>query len=947
MSNSVYDSGDVAIIRSAGRARYLVVFDPSEVVFQARVAAVPTSDYLEIEYEDVTIGAHTDIRIDQMVVVTETSDHTAWITGFRDMRVADTPSATVIPVSESEFVLEVGMWITVIDTYKAKRKPRKGALVDGRFSFEGLAPVIEGLPSVLFAASTTTGSFTVPNVIGRSLTGGTITYLWEMDVTYDDGDDESQNPEFTAPHGHQWGHLTVTDSNGPTHTMHFQIIVQNPKAPTLASRVINGLRINRTWQGHHATLRAYHGVTLSEVMNDTRTVIVALRSYKGGTVEADPVAFVGYLSKEQNSTTSPNDKVVTFDVAGIWERALGLAFNQIAVRDVATPAEWDDINLPTPQRVTAHILNRYSTILNLCSLNLDDITDTWYGGDMNVNQTSLGPAVEQVTSEINAVILQDPSGELFFRRDLRFEDEATRDDADVVWTLLNKDLIALDLGVNHLENIGRMMIGFRRFLTTRSPSEGGKAVAPAVTLGNSSETQTRANQLLRADATVEEMLQEAAQRVGDLLAYENTPDQISETVRNLAWMTTSCHQWVEHNLLPALNTRGRALMGRGLIASVDIGYDNATGTEDVQIEVFPETKGGRAIVVAMLVPNVSQVFAHYTPPQGAYSGSYPSSPTQNVPDATTKRPFNRRSMGGMGNPTPQDQGYEEGLLQPIPGHSRFAISFKNPVAVNAGFTSVLGAPYRITLNGSAKISDGEWEFNGDFADDDHDFAPEPTVEYGAWTNGVGWETTDAFKINFDRRSVNILRTLAADLTYIQFVYDWTAGSTWDNPRAVAIEANGSTLLLYDAAYTDLTNGTNKVAVWAGTLTTTDVNFLTNSSVASTASYSGSALIKRFRMRGTGTNPFTGEPSSGPIYADAFWIWNLDDEGNRINILPNPYTGLKINNTALTPPPNNPSSTYTVEFAGTGAPLPFVFFDASYTDNQNLPLWIDIEGEDAE
>lgn len=917
MSNLVYSGGDQAILRSGGRARWLVIPDPCEVVFQAKVAAVPDAEggtYTQIQYHDVTIGAFGDIRPDQMVLITETSDHMVPIEGFRDMRVADIATSTIIPVNESEFVLSTSYYITVIDTYKPLQRVRKGQSVDGRLIFEDLAPIIKGLPSVLFVAAPLgqDGQFSFPNVQGVSLTGGTISYLWSFtDPAYDTGSATSQHPVVTLPHGHQWGHLTITDTNGPTHTQHVRLIVQDPLKPTLALRYIDGVKITRTWQGHHATLRAYRGVALDDLLNDTSVAIISLRAYTTETLDEDPVAFVGYLNKDSAQTSGPNDKTVTFDLSGIWERAASLPMNPIAIRDKASPAYWDEINLPTAQRVTAHILKRYSTITNLCSLNLDDITDTWYGGDMDVNVSSLGDAIRQVTSEINAEILQSPSGELFFRRDLRFEDDDTRDDADVILTLTGRDIVDLRIDTNHLEQTGRIIIGYRGYDTTRTPSQGGKAVAPAVTLGTSSETQTRANQLMRADQSVNDLLLEAAQRVGNLLAYENSNPEIGMEVHNLGSLTPSCFQWVQCNVLPGYNTRGRALFGRALVASVDISYENSAGKETVQMELFPETRGGRALVVAMLVPNVNQLTQYITPPQSAYSGSYPASPTANVPDTNTRRRFNQQDMGGQGNTKPADQAYEDGQRQPKPGHANFAISFKNPNPVNAGFISALGQSYTINLSGSAKIAVGSNLPNINL---EHTF---PAIWNGALTyqgkDGVydKWDVVAIFAVgDIYPATYNVKDVDDKCMTVISFT---TSGGTETTYQSLSC-AGG------------LISGSGVPSV----------------SVSILGGYGDTdGMTFHFVIRDD-----TGGSPAQDIYADAFYSWNLDGDGNEVNIQVNPYGGIRIDGSPVTPPLYNPAHVYTITKTGTGSPFSFVFADTDHSDNQNVPLPIDIEGPDA-
>jgi hypothetical protein len=584
--NPVYSSDDIAIIRSAYRARDLVIFDPCAVVFQAQVSVVPVAaegTYLQISYDTVSVGAYTDIRVGQQVIISETSDHMTPIDGYRDMRIEAVPTSSILKISESALPLELDYYITVLDTYDAQQRVRKGSLVGGYLSYQGLPATINDLPSALYVESSTTGQFVLAPSI-QVFSGSVSSTTYDIPgAVYDVGSTSTLSVTITMPaNSHTWGRLSYVLTTGATGFMVFQLIVQDPSNPTLATVTIDQLTLNRTWRGHHATCRAFSGVSIAQVMNGTRAVVVSRRKYKGGTLdgEMDNVSFVGYLTKESNSTQSLNDKSVTFDLTSIWERAGQLPFNPIAIRDVASPSKWDEINLPTSQRVVTHILARYSTILNLCSLNLDLTDTTWYGGEMDVKANSLGDAIDQILSEINTVIVQQPSGELILRRDLRFEDDDTRDDADVFWTLTNADLRSLDATINHDEQTGRIIIGFRGFFTSRTPSKGGKAVAPAVTLGTSPETRPRPNQLLPANLTDTQLLTAAEERAGFVLGAENPPYEMQGTTRgNLSWMSPNNFQWMQLNLLSSIITRGRTFNGRALLESLEIRYLNTEGDQ--------------------------------------------------------------------------------------------------------------------------------------------------------------------------------------------------------------------------------------------------------------------------------------------------------------------------------------------------------------------------------
>lgn len=933
--NPIYNSDDQAIIRSSVQVQWVALFDPLDVVFQAQVASVPTgSSYLEIAYNSVSIGVYTDIRVGQKLVISATADYTQPLV-TRPMRIDASATASVLPINEEYLPLQVGYYLTVINTYEPMQMVRDGALVSGRLPFQGECGTIKGLPSVILVRSSGSGQYSFITAV-QAPTGATVSSTsYEIPgATYDSGSASSLTPTITMPaDSHTWGRFSYTLSNGVTRWMAFQIIVINPRSTSLVTQGIDSGRITRTWRGHHAILRARKGVAMSQVMDGTRTVLAAFRRYTSGAIDADPVLFVGYLTKEAGSTTSPTDKFVTFDVSSIWERAAQIQMNPIAIRDIATPSAWDEINLPTAQKVVRHVLSRYSTILNLCSLDLDDPDgSTWYGGEMNFSVASLGDAIEQVTSEINAVILQRPSGELVFRRDLRFEDETHRNAASVIWTLISRDLIELDLQASHTQQVGRIIMGYRGYQTSRAPSKGGKALAPIVTLGASPETQTRPNQLMPANLSDSSLLIEAAQRAGHILAYEDPPYSLTARVRSMAWLTPAAAEWLALDLLPSLTTRGRVLSGRALIGAVEITYDSG-GIEVTSLELYPETKGGSALIVAMLTPNAASLTGVVTPPLAAYGGSYRTPSSLNLPNINKRRPFSRNDMGGMAPPMPADQAANEGRRNGQGGTRTFAISLANPADVAAGFTSVNSETYKITVSGSGKIqndttgsttcvdltaSDGSWYASNNLGT--------PTSGFGSWVSGQG---------------------LAPNGT--AFFFTHTAGTTSETINSATFTFNapvttftlrklGGTVYAYsgDPVSTVTFDATSYPALFPINLNTTAICISFPANIAPSSAFRVEEWC------------YSTDIPTDELYADAFYSWNLDEEGEPTNIsYLGTSRGFQINSAAIAvPPPYNPSHVYTFEWTGDGNNPQVVFADDTYTDNQNQLLYVTFEGPGA-
>lgn len=923
--NPAFTADERDYMRSRYSARDVVIFDPCTPVFRAKVASLPTGPtYLQLAYNTVSLGDYTDIREGMEVVISATADHTQplW-TG----RMAANASASLLPINESAFVVTTAYYITVIDTYNPLPMVRAGDLVDGRKPYQGQAATITNLPSVLLKASAGTAQFILnPSII--PVDGATVTgIVYDIPgAVYDMGSSTTLNSTITMPaDSHTWARLTYTLSTGVIRYMVFQIIVYHPTASTLTNQAIDSLRLTRTWEGQHATCRAFRGVGLSAVMNGTRCVVASRTLLRGGDVDLDPVLFVGYLIKETNATQNASDKNVAFEIASLWERAASLPLNPIAIRDVASPSQWDEINLPTTQRVINHILARYSTLLTLCALNLDYTDSTWYGGDMDVNSSSIGDAVKGVLSEIQAQITAKPSGELFVRRDLRDEDDATRDAAAVMWTLERADIANLQVTVNHNEQTGRVVIGVAGYNTSRSAPLIRRVAAPAVTLGSSPETQTLQNQLLPANKTPAELFGDpltplveglGQKRAGNILAMLNPPHSPTGEGRpSLSMLSPNCFEWIDCNIPASAITRGWAVVGRYLLASMEIEYDSTLSSHRVNFELLPETQGGAAMTVVS-VPSTGEGFV--TPPQSAYSGNYPTPSTLNGDNPT----FTRGDMGGMGNPYPADQSNEEAALNGGASCTSFAISFANSSPVGAGFTSVLGANYEVTLAGKGIVQD--------------------ISQCSDFTAGRdGWGVVDNYvpgegfmRDDYRGRPDRLLTTKSVGhILSATIIFNEAFSTGWIDLRAMPsgsptyerIDATGA------SSYTFVGDYASGINLDIGT---DGVGGGPNPDLSPTLRLIGICYTVSTENR---------------VYSDAFYTFRISEEegheGEEIDIA---YTdAFTINGVPIIAPPlYNPSHQYTVQWEGDGNIPSVVYNDDDYLDNSNDLMTVKLCGENA-
>lgn len=878
---------------------------PNAVVFQAKVAAVPTTaTYLEIEFDTVSVGSFSDIQIGQTVIISATSDHMDYL---HMGRVADTATSDTLPVNEDAYPLDTAFYITVTDSYRELPKVRAGALVDGRKPYENLPPAIKNMRSAYHKWSATTASFPFAPVGQAMADGATISsYAWYIPgATYTTGSASTQNITVTVPHGHRHGRLTVTDSNGVSQWMVFEIFVDDPTSPTLALTSADRLSLTRTLSGHHCTFTAYKNVKTSDILDGTRMTVVSKPRYSGGDPALDSVRFVGYLVKESNSTNSPNDKSVSFELAGLWERAGQLPFNAIAIRDKATPAAWDEIDKPTTQRVVWHILTRYSVLPNLAAIDFDVTDDTWYGGDRNVSSNSLGDACEQALSEINAVLLGDPSGQMYLRRHAFFLSQAEQDALDTVLTLTSSDMRNLSFQRSHDDPVGRVVIGFAGFYTNGTAPKIGRGRAPTVTLGTSPEVREINNQLMKADQSETDLLAEVEQRTAAHLGVANLPyDALGLEARDgFAWMTPSVSQWVPVTLATGLTTRGRTFSAvKHLLTSVQIDYDNRANTDTVKFELTPLPGPQSALVVANLTPTAQALDEIVVPIQGAFSGlNSPSS--LNSPDTTTPNKFTEDNMGGIGSTIPADRQADKARRTPANGSRMVPIGLWVSTPVNAGFLSVLGADYTFTVSG-----------------------------YGVVGGGVPAIVLTPNNLSLPN-VVNYLGKVGTDDLWRVFSYP---NSIYGN---VDIASSVSPFYI-----NNLTPESGGAWQWVSAPYTTTLTDAIGLSL--TVGFGGYFVGPGQFVIQVGATSGSGGTTPGTTYGDALFLWELDADGNEINKRLNPDNGLEIDGSVAATLLYNKSHEYTFTRTGTGSQFSIVFNDAYYPDNQRVPLLVTIKGPNA-
>jgi hypothetical protein len=922
---------------------------PNDVVFVAEVAETITNAvFIEFDWDNATVGAYTDVNPGQTFFITETDDPAELRRPLFRGRVTRSPTATVFYCNESSFNLQAGYIITVIDSYEILQKDRSGALVDGYLAFEKLPPIVRNMQAFYYAESAGSMLFSFAPVGQAMEKSATIaSYAWTIPgATYTVGNATTQNITVSIPYGHRWAFLDVEDSNGVSHRLIFQILVCPRDDPAFMFQAHDDVVFNNDIESGGLTVSTTFFAGIESILNRTRCAIVVANNYKSGSGTFSNVKFVGYIVQENTDIlgdlVSSTLSQTGFELQSFEAIAAQLPVPPIAIRNVASEDAWDEINIPTPQRVTAHLGVRYSTLFELCPVDLRPLDDTWFSGETDMEGTTLVESINHTAEEFNARIVFYPEGDAALEINPNFQSEAER---DAVPTLLasgslgKNALFQYSLPLPYFDTVGQVEAGFATFYTDGTTPIKLAGIAPAVARQEGIETPVVLAQLLNSNLTQAQAIAAAKQRIGDLLEWSNPPVLIPFTMHD-GWhfITPSLRVWLNFDLPGDDSTRGLAVPStwRYLLLSIALTW-HSDGTFDVSGSARLETQGGLAQVNVSISPNEVSTDLPVLPvlpdsdaftPDGTQNYLTTDVPPEDV------QPYSRYAVVQF---TPMTTGDAANAADNMPDPScqiiTPSLNFKSSETRLTSAATVNGEPYTITVKGSARISAGSWtELGIDFEGSEESFAPIVTItDLAVYTPGDGW--TRVYDVaGLGDSETRIFRTFADVTTFTRVRVRVTCDTTF----IFAVSDSGG------AINTDTFPAKNNEWIELSAVFTDD--YLRLDLFADAGDFT--LTFHELEAFGVGINPFTGDPGTGDLRGDAFYQWVVDAEGVAGAAELYPATrGLRINSAPVDPPPEfNPNSEYTFVHTGDGNQIPLRFELEDYSQAQNLPLYARVCGE---
>ena len=420
---------------------YLFLLKP-QPVFKARVNMSSISyPFQRLTYDTVTLGAYTDIE-PGMTVLLGTSDGADDL-GRNRARLSSEGVATATDiyvgqfsrgVKDGEFDVADDAYITVLDDYRVWAKiPRvtdklvvykdykteysecepQPPVANAGVGYAGFTDLSTNVITVDFDGS---ASFAV--AAGASIAS----YAWDFgDGTPSTGNTAQVNG-VTFPAGFRWVKLTVTDSNGQTHTARVPVLAADPAASD--NGVIRRFRVTEhvcRREGQEITFEVREAINLADypagtlVMYWEREVYAGAAGSLAGPAGREHMKFIGWLDEEpvviqaDEHDTEQYVELRCVDVGGRLSRLPGFPFT--LERD-STPTKWHQLKGLNLDRFVWFTLMWHSTALDLADFTWSGTGETYACPSLGGDEGTLWEQAAQRAEAIAHVLTCDRWGRL-------------------------------------------------------------------------------------------------------------------------------------------------------------------------------------------------------------------------------------------------------------------------------------------------------------------------------------------------------------------------------------------------------------------------------------------------------------------------------------------------------------------------------------------------------
>lgn len=361
---------------------YYLYIDIPVPIFAARVNMASISyPITALTFDGVTLGAFGDIQTDMTLIL----GSSAGADDLGRVRVQNVASSTQIPVGRISQGYEDGQltvvdnaYITVWDDFRVHSKPPY-ILDDGTQlkdsditvgSYTTTEPPVANMGiGFVGTINAGTGKITVAfdsvNSFAVADAATIASVAWDVgDGTITVGSSTTSAIVATFPAGKRWVSLTVTDSNGKSHTARTRVVARDPDDDVMLQHFDAELEITESGQ----TLKAAIYDDIPQVTYPDGALVIFVEGEPASPTDRSQMKFIGWEQSNDSDIRSSKTGFLrkanlnAVDVAGRLANLPG--FSQ-EIESKPTPANWSEMTAPNMDKYIHYLLLWHSTALAL------------------------------------------------------------------------------------------------------------------------------------------------------------------------------------------------------------------------------------------------------------------------------------------------------------------------------------------------------------------------------------------------------------------------------------------------------------------------------------------------------------------------------------------------------------------------------------------------------
>lgn len=410
-----------------------VYFHIPTLIFEAPIAGFANREggYIGVVYGTPTIGSTTDIRNEMLLCLGFSGIADG---GTQRVRGLDTDNDLILfgraSTGHAEGLITpdvIGGTIRVYDTYHPFIKaPYISALpTPVQYKDEQLYPSdnaaqppianpgpdrIKITNAVSWTFSFDAANTDFPSVAVRN--GATIdTYLWDMgDGSYDSGTAASSDPVVIFPRGARWVHLTVTDTNGISHTAHRLVVVADTSM-CVPAKIVS---MSHNYTGNALKLSVDKELLPDFFLPRSKVLVAEVENYSDTSIVGYQERFSGWLLTETVQGQNPRSGLerIEFEVE---DSAAFLKRNYLFPQSINIALEtggWFEMPNANIDRLMHHILYWHTNIIDLVGFKWSGLGTTYPFPALTTSGGSIWENVNKLAKAFAHELAVDPLGQL-------------------------------------------------------------------------------------------------------------------------------------------------------------------------------------------------------------------------------------------------------------------------------------------------------------------------------------------------------------------------------------------------------------------------------------------------------------------------------------------------------------------------------------------------------